>query len=325
MAKKKSKFARVMEPERAKDGDIVVLPAAERRLRLAPATWANLGLSTGRTVRSENSWMTVSRWLPKDGTGPRAFILLQTDHLHRESYEESLLGNSATGVRAPRDPELYAGSMVPLSVFCAGWTPGQAAAAVDSAYDDAVRKALARIGTKGLVAVEASASVPGSVPDATSTLIYDAKGEISGLTGDDGEWCASDRYPMGTGGPDEPVLSPEMVPLGLVANWYGHAKDERLRFHKGFLTNIVDRGGLVLRPDGAFVSQLAESLAAWWADEMSRRFRVRAEMDRRAAKAMAEAARRDAARTDAWSSLARGCRRRALALPSMIEGLEATA
>ena len=317
MAKKKSKFARVMEPERAKDGDIVVLPAAERRLRLAPATWAGLGISVGDTNRSENSWETVRRWLPKDGTGPRAFILLRMDHFHQETYEEALLGNSATGVRAPRDPELYAGSMVPLSA-CRGWTPELAVAAVDDAYDDAVRKALARIGVKGLVADDASASVP----DVMSTLIYDADHEISGLTGDDAEWCASDRYPMAGPGPGEPVLAPEMVPLALAAHWYPHSKDERLHFHKGFLTNVVDRGGLVLRPDGAFVSQLAESLAAWWADEISRRFKVRAEMDRRAAKAMAEAARRDAARTGAWSSLARGCRRRALALPSMVEGLE---
>lgn len=323
MAKKKSKFARVMEPERAKDGDIVVLPAAERRLRLAPATWADLGISVGDTNRSENSWETVRRWLPKDGTGPRAFMLLRMDHCHQETYEEALLGNSATGVRAPRDPELYAGSMVPLSA-CRGWTPALAVAAVDDAYDGAVGKALARIGTKGLVADVASASVPGSVPDAMSTLIYDAGVVISGLTGDDGGRRASDRYPMGTGLLDEPALAPEMVPLTLASHWYPHSKDERLRFHKGFLTNVVDRGGLVLRPDGAFVSQLAESLAAWWADEISRRFRVRAEMDRRAAKAMAEAARRDAARMGAWSSLARGCRRRALALPSMVEGLEAS-
>ena len=323
MAKrKKSKFVRVMEPERARDGDIVVLPAAERRLRLAPTTWADLGLSIGETNRSDNSWDIVSRWLPKNGTGPRAFLLVRLDHCRQESYEESLLGISATGVRKIRDPELYAGHMVPLSV-CNGWTPEQAVMAVDAAYDCAVRKALARIGVKGLVVDAVSDANPGSVPDVMSTLIYDnTDRKISGLADEDGDWCASDRYPMT--GPDDTALDAETLPLNLAACWYEHSKDDRLFFRKGFLTNVVSRGGLVLRPDEAFVSNLVESLAAWWADEMARRFKVRADMDRRAAKAMAEAARRDSARMGAWSSLARGCRRRALALPSMVESLEAS-
>ena len=86
------KFTRVKDPERAKNGDIVLFPAGERRLNVSAPTFAKMGLSVGGTSRSDNSCGTVRRWLVRKDMAARAFMLCNASYRSAPSENELLLG-----------------------------------------------------------------------------------------------------------------------------------------------------------------------------------------------------------------------------------------
>lgn len=304
------KFERIKDPERAQPCDLLVLPAGNKRLSLAPDTLAKYGLSVGRTRRSDNSYQTLKRWF-RDGVGgeQRVFMVATTMHRSAPSEKTLLLGLDANAVHVPdKIQPITRANLVPFgpAPFAGGdWTERQWAAAWDLASGGKVMDALVNsLGRDGCVFDGHETS-----PDPWMTQIWDGFGSLirADTTEEDRRHDTEEWFPMMSDPGQEADGS--SYDLSSVAYWnsgWGEFST-RVKIHERFLTNMVRRGALLVRPNEDFVEAVTAAVAAWWMDEMRRRFNRRAAAGASYLSTLRKAVKADSARTRKYASQACKC------------------
>lgn len=295
------KFTRVKDPERAKDGDIVLFPAGERRLNVSAPTFAKMGLSIGGTSRSDNSCETVRRWLVRDSDlRARAFMLCGVSHRNAPSENELLLGIDAVTKRAEEDPELSVASVVPFGPKL--WTMKEWAACWNETHDSAVQKRLLEtMGLAGTLHFEHTRG-PESDDDLYASQVWDGFRQCSGRP--DGTNDADAHFPTRQDAkPDLDTYACETLMVWDGCDWY--EKESRIRFRSGFLTELSKRGAIVLRPTQQFVDDMTGQITGWASARLAQRFYDRIQASRRYVKGLMKDIMRDIVRLKAYRANAR--------------------
>ena len=294
------KFTRVKDPERAKDGDIVLFPAGERRLNVSAPTFAKMGLSVGGTCRSDNSYDTVTGWLVRRDLKARAFMLCGAYYRHAPTENELLLGMDAVAKRAEEDPEVSTASIVPFGPGL--WTMREWAACWNETHGDAVRRRL--LETMGLTGTLHGNRTrgPKSGDDLYASQVWDGF-TLCSLRPDG----ADDAYAYFPTRRDE---KPDMdtYECRTLMAWAGcglYMKRSRIRFRSGFLTELAKRGAAVLRPTQGFVDDVTGQVAGWASAQLAQRFFDRIQASRRYMKGLMTDIKRDITRLKAYRANAR--------------------
>lgn len=295
------KFTRVKDPERAKDGDIVLFPAGERRLNVSARTFSKMGLSVGGTSRSDNSRVTVAKWLVRKDMAARAFMLCDASYRSAPSEDTLLLGMDAVTKRAEEDPEISVASIVPFGPKL--WTMREWAGCWNATYDGAVQKRLLEtMGLAGSLRSEHTRG-PKSDDDLYASQVWDGLRQCS-------------MRPAGTDDADAffPTREGEEPDMGTYAcktlmAWDGEdvygEKEQRIRFRSGFLTELAKRGAIVLRPTQQFVDDMTGRIAGWASAKLAQRFYDRIQASRRYMKGLMKDVKRDIVRIKAYRANAR--------------------
>ena len=294
------KFTRVKDPERAKDGDIVLFPANERRLNVSTRTFTKMGLSVGDTSRSDNYPGTVSTWLARKDLKARAFMLCHAIFRGAPSKNELLLGMDAVAKRAEEDPEIEVASIVPFGP--ARWTMEQWAAAWNETHDFAVqRRLLATMGLAGSVRANWTTGTE-SPEDLYAEQVWDGYPICSARP--DGADDSSEHFPTRrNAAPDLGTYECGTLMAWNRAGW--NAKESRILFRHGFLTELAKRGTVVLRPTGQFVDDMTGQIAGWASAQLAQRFSDRVKACRRYLTGLMADVRRDDMRTRKYRANAR--------------------
>lgn len=289
------KFERVKDPERVRNGDLLVFPAGATRLRLKLSTWSRLGLSMGETGRSDNSAATVTPWLCTDFGKHRAFMLCDVCDKSMPSSDELLLTLDATNIGRPppETPRYASASIVPFGPSKLGWNKW-CACWNETAGNAVLNAVAAKLGANGALGQDSGG------PDSYMTQVWDGERRLAGL-GKDDDWDDTESwFPLADSGGS---VDADSFDLPTIASWSGgyDAKDDRIRFHTGFVAKCAERGAVVLRPGDEFRSLVTDDCARWFCAELSRRFTRRAESGRHYLKGLAADIRRDAERARACS------------------------
>lgn len=294
------KFTRVKDPERAKDGDIVLFPAGERRLNVSVSTFARMGLSTGDTIRSSNSPETVARWLVREDLKARAFMVCGASYRSGPSENELLLGMDAVAKQADKDTELYTAFIVPFGPRM--WTMKEWAGCWNDTHDGVVQKRLLEtMGLAGSLRSEHTRG-PASDEDLYANQVWDGLKQCSGRLV--GEIDADEYFP--TRSEAEPGL--DTYRCETLMSWDGcgwNDKRQRIRFAYGFLTELVKRGAVMLRPTQQFTDDMTGQVTRWASDRLAQRFFDRIQASRRYMKGLMADVKRDSVRLDAYRAYAR--------------------
>ena len=292
------KFTRVKDPERAKDGDIVLFPAGERRLNVSARTFSDIGLSMGFTSRSDNYPETVDRWLVRRDLMARAFMVCGASYRSGPSENELLLGMDAVAKQADKDSELYTAFIVPFGPKL--WTMKEWAGCWNDTHDGAVQRRLME--TMGLVGTLHSSSTRGSESDEDlyASQVWDGFVRCSGrLNGADD---ADAYFPVRqdeTPGDDAYAVETLMAWDGCSCN------EQRIRFKSGFLTELAKRGAIVLRPTQQFTDDMTGQIAGWVSAQLAQRFFDRIQASRRYMKGLMTDVKRDIVRYKTYRANAR--------------------
>lgn len=299
-------FTRVKDPERLKEGDLLVVPAAPKPLSLG--TLSRCGMSVGFTGRSHNDATLVSHWLVGTRPGHRVFLAAGVNHRARESEEQLLLGLDAVKARDPEDPRMYAASLVPFGPLAGGleWSWRQWAGCWNDVTGGAVAKRLAELCGDDMVL----GSEPGGNGAPAGDLAASCAWDNAAVTGLDHGDKSDDWFPtvgrrMYRGGENTFALRSLM---DRDDNGYLSSKKTRMYVSGAFLVNLVKRGAYVLRPSEGFRDAVTTRIAGECMDELRRRFLDRIASARKFAALLAADARRDCARAKRLLSLARAAR-----------------
>lgn len=295
------KFTRVKDPERAKDGDIVLFPAGERRLNVSAPTFAKMGLSIGGTCRSDNGYDTVARWLVRGSDlRARAFMLCGASYRSAPSENELLLGMDAVTKRAEEDPEVSVASIVPFGPRL--WTMKQWAACWNETHGDAVQKRLLEtMGSAGTLHDNRTRG-PESDDDLYASQVWDGFTQCS--LRPDGADDADAYFPTRrNANPDMDTYACETIMEWDGCGWY--EKKSRIRFRSGFLKELAKRGAVVLRPTQQFVDDVTGQVAGWASAKLAQRFFDRIQASRRYMKGLMVDVKRDIVRLKAYRANAR--------------------
>lgn len=287
------KFTRVTDPERVKDGDLLVFPAGETRLNLKPSTFADLGLSVGDTSRSDNSAVTVEAWLCRPDCAARCFMLCAVQSETRSSENDLLLSMDACVVRKdPEVPKVLRGAIVPFGPKL--WCWEKWAGCWSKTFPNAMAQALkARVGVAGTISADACKAHP---EDAYANIVWNTTGSWEAELDPEGEddWDEAQLFfpvqaPRGT-------VNDDSFNVNELMDWDVWSKGDRIRFGHGFLTELARRGAKILRPGDGFAELVTESVISWYCGAVRRRFEARATACRKFMKGLADDVRRDLAR-----------------------------
>ena len=300
-------FTRVKDPERLKEGDLLVVPAAPKPLGLG--TLSRCGMSIGFTDRSRNDATLVSHWLAGTRPGPKVFLAAGVNHRPRESEEQLLLGLDAVKARDPEDPRMYAASLVPFGPLAGDleWSWRQWAGCWNDVTGGAVAKRLAELCGDGMVL----GSEPGKDGAPAGDLAASCAWDNAAVTGLDHENKSDDWFPtvrrrMYRSGGENPFALRSLMDRD--DNGYLPPKKTRMYVSGAFLVNLVKRGAYVLRPSEGFRDAVTTRIAGECMDELRRRFLDRIASARKFAALLAADVRRDCARAKRLLSLARVAR-----------------
>lgn len=289
------KFTRVTDPERVKDGDLLVFPAGETRLNLKPSTFADLGLSIGDTTRSDNSAHTVEAWLYRPDCAARCFMLCEIQGKMPRSGNDLLLSMDACTVRKdPEVPRVLDGAIVPFGPKLWSWEKW--AGCWNETFPDAMMRAFgARVGVAGAISTDACKAHP---EDAYANLVWDDGSWKAGLDSRDEAWDeAGSFFPFQNG---RGKVDGDSFDISSLMDWDGGfgwgRKSDRIRFRCGFLAELARRGAKVLRPGAGFAELVTESVVSWYCGAVRRRFEARVAACRKFMKGLADDVRRDLAR-----------------------------
>ncbi len=294
------RFTRVKDPERAKDGDIVLFPAGERRLNVSAPTFAKMGLSVGGTSRSDNSCETVRRWLVRKDMAARAFMVCGASYRSAPSENELLLGMDAVAKRAEEDPEVRTASIVPFGPKL--WTMREWAGCWNETHDGAVQKRLLEtMGLAGTLRFEHTRG-PKSADDLYASQVWDGLKLCTGLP--EGTDEADTYFPTRQDEkPDTDTYGSETLMAWDGCGW--NEKEQRIRFSGGFLTELAKRGAVVLRPTQQFADDMTGRIAGWASAKLAQRFFDRIQASRRYMKGLMADVKRDITRLKAYRANAR--------------------
>ena len=300
-------FTRVKDPERLKEGDLLVVPAAPKPLSLG--TLSRCGMSVGFTGRSRNDAALVSHWLAGTRPGHRVFLAAGVSHRARESEEQLLLGLDAVKARDPEDPLMYAASLVPFGPLAEGleWSWRQWAGCWNDVTGGAVAKRLAELCGDDMVL----GSKPGENGAPDRDLAASCAWDNTAVTGLDHGDRSDDWFPtvgrrMYRSGGENPFALRSLMDRD--DNGYLSSKKTRMYVSGAFLVNLVKRGAYVLRPSEGFRDAVTTRIAGECMDELRRRFLDRIASARKFAALLAADVRRDCARAKRLLSLARAAR-----------------
>lgn len=292
------KFTGVKDPERAKDGDIVLFPAGERRLNVSAYAFARMGLSVGNTSRSGNSFGTVTGWLVRNDMKARAFMVCGATYRNAPTENELLLGMDAVAKRAREDPEVSVAFLVPFGPGL--WTMKEWAGCWNETHGRAVQKRLLEtMGLAGTLHFECTRRSE-SDDDLYASQVWDGFKRCSGRP--DGADDASAYFPTR----DDAKPSEDTYACETLMAWDGcWDRRSRIRFSYGFLTELAKRGAAVLRPTQQFVDDMTGQIAGWASAMLAQRFHDRIQASRRYMKGLMADVKRDATRLKAYRANAR--------------------
>lgn len=288
-------FTRVTDPMQARLCDFLVLPPT-RRLKLSPKTLSSLGLPNGFTCRSSNRQPIVNTLFCKDAT--RVFFLSSVGYTV-VSETDRLLNPSTTELT----PEVRAGVLFPFGETSKGlefsaWMEAYADLKdQDFVYPTSVEHVFLRAGynrsmtltdfTQGRMTGDRMASevcemlrsygAPGA--DATERIPY---------SGDDGS-------------PTQMCLqSLDIRSYGGASSVYG------MNFIRGsFLTELVKRGALLIRPSDAMLEAIMNKHLCWYAGCVHKAFGERIKTVDLAADKLRLARKADKVREAKWARVER--------------------
>lgn len=294
------KFTRVLDPERVRDGDLLVFPAGAAKLNLKPSTFGDLGLSMGRTGRSDNSPETVAAWLSRPDAAARLFMVCDVSHKSAPRGDDLLLTMDACLERKiPEVPRVSTACLVPFGPKL--WTWKRWAACWNETHGGAVTKELAALAGAGC----ALADTVGVEDDQYMNQVWNEDNDLNGLSGDPaGGETAEDWFPVRSG---RDKVDPESFDVATLMAWDGKygPKSGRIQFNAGFLSNLARRGARVLRPDGEFERLVTASVVSWYCHEMQARFLRRVSSGRAYLRGLAADIRRDAGRARRYDAISR--------------------
>lgn len=300
-------FTRVKDPERLKEGDLLVVPAAPKPLGLG--TLSRCGMSIGFTDRSRNDATLVSHWLAGARPEHRVFLAAGVNHRPRESEEQLLLGLDAVKARDPEDPRIYAASLVPFGPLAGDleWSWRQWAGCWNDVTGGAVARRLAELCGDDMVL----GSEPGGNGAPAGDLAASCAWDNADVTGLDHEAKSDDWFPtagrrMYRSGGENPFALRSLMDRD--DNGYLSSRKTRMYVSGAFLVNLVKRGAYVLRPSEGFRDAVTTRIAGECMDELRRRFLDRVVSARKFAALLAADVRRDCARAKRLLSLARAAR-----------------
>lgn len=297
-------FTRVKDPERLKEGDLLVVPAAPKPLSLG--TLSRCGMSVGSTGRSRNDAALVSHWLAGTRPGPRVFLAAGVNHQARESEEQLLLGLDAVKARDPEDPRVYAASLVPFGPLAGGleWSWRQWAGCWNDVTGGAVAKRLAEFCDDDMVLRSEPDNNGAPARDLAASCAWDN----ATVTGFDHENKSDDWFPtvgrrMYRSGGESPFALKSLMDRD--DNGYLPSRKTRMYVSGAFLVNLAKRGAYVLRPPEWFRDAVTTRIAGECMDKLRRRFLDRIVSARKFAALLAADVRCDCARAKRLLSLAR--------------------
>lgn len=295
------KFTRVLDPERVKDGDLLVFPAGVTKLNLKPSTFGDLGLSMGRTSRSDNSPETIAAWLSRSDGAARLFMITDVTHRSAPQGDDLLLTMDACLERKiPEVPRVSTACLVPFGPKM--WTWKKWAACWNQTHKGAVMSELtAKVGAEGALSVTSGVN-----DDQYMNQVWNEDADLSGLSDAPGRGfdAAEDWFPIRSG---KDKVDLDSFDVSTLMEWTGRwgSKSSRVCFHCGFLTNLAKRGAKVLRPDEEFEKLVTASVASWYCHEMQMRFVRRVFAGRTYLKGLLDDVRRDAKRARRYDALSR--------------------
>ena len=301
-------FTRVKDPERLKEGDLLVVPAAPKPLSLG--TLSRCGMSIGFTGRSHNDATLVSHWLAGTRPGPRVFLAAGVNHRPRESEEQLLLGLDAVKARDPEDPRMYAASLVPFGPLAGGleWSWRQWAGCWNDVTGGAVAKRLAELCGDDMVLGSEPGRDGAPAGDLAASCAWD-NAAVAGLDHGDksDDWFPTAGRRMYRSGGENPFALRSLMDQDN-NNGYLSSRKTRMYVSGAFLVNLAKRGAYVLRPSEGFRDAVTTRIAGECMDELRRRFLDRIVSARKFAALLAADVRRDCARARGLLSLARAAR-----------------
>ena len=300
-------FTRVKDPERLKEGDLLVVPAAPKPLGLG--TLSRCGMSIGYTGRSRNDATLVSHWLAGPRPEPRVFLAAGVNRRARESEDQLLLGLDAVKARDPEDPRMYAASLVPFGPLAGGleWSWRQWAGCWNDVTGGAVAKRLAEFCGDGMVLGSEPGENGAPAGDLAASCAWD-NAAVAGLDHKDSsdDWFPTAGRRMYRGG-ESPFALKSLMDWD--DNGYLSSRKTRMYVSGAFLVNLVKRGAYVLRPSEGFRDAVTTRIAGECMDKLRRRFLDRIASARKFAALLAADVGRDCARAKRLLSLARAARR----------------
>lgn len=301
-------FTRVKDPERLKEGDLLVVPAEPKPLSLG--TLSRCGMSIGFTRRSRNDATLVSHWLAGPRPEPKVFLAAGVNHRARESEEQLLLGLDAVKARDPEDPRMYAASLVPFGPLAGDleWSWRQWAGCWNDVTRGAVAKRLAELCGDDMVLRSEPDGKGAPARDLAASCAWDN----AAVTEFDHEAKSDDWFPTAGrrrywSGGENPFALRSLMDRD--NNGYLSPEKTRMYVSGEFLVNLVKRGAYVLRPPEWFRDAVTTRIAGECMDELRRRFLDRIVSARKFAALLAADVRCDCARAKRLLSLARAVRR----------------
>jgi hypothetical protein len=263
-----------------------------------------MGLSMGYTQRSSNSTGTVAEWFVRKDLKARAFMVCSVSYIRCVlSENERLLGMDAVTKQAEKDPKILSASIVPFGPRL--WTMKRWAGCWNKTHDGAVvRRLLETMGSAGALRLKCTRG-PKSDEDLYANQVWDGLRQCSGRP--DSADDADTHFPARLD------AEPDMDTYGIdtLMAWNGgsdygcYGKEQRIRFRTGFLTELAERGAVVLRPTQQFVDDMTGQVARWVSDQLAQRFSDRIQASRRYMKGLMTDVKRDIARLKAYRAYAR--------------------
>lgn len=306
-------FTRVKDPERLKEGDLLVVPAAPKPLSLG--TLSRCGMSVGFTVRSRNDATLVSHWLVGTRPGPRVFLAAGVNHQARESEEQLLLGLDAVKARDPEDPRIYAASLVPFGPLARDleWSWRQWAGCWNDVTRGAVAKRLAELCGDDMVLRSEPDRNGAPARDLAASCAWD-NATVTGFDHKDtsDNWFPTVKRRRDRSGSENSFSLKSLMDwdnMDWDNNEYLPSKKMRMYVSGTFLVNLAKRGAYVLRPSEGFRDAVTTRIAGECMDELRRRFLDRIVSVRMFAALLAADVKCDCARAKKLLSLARVVRR----------------
>lgn len=116
-------FTRITDASRLKDGDLVVIPSESskklKKLHVSHDTYRKMGLSVGRTVRSENTLQAVDNLLAADNGEPRVLFVHHVELPYMSETDAMMMSLGGNAVDAvPKVPVIRSARLSELPFEC---------------------------------------------------------------------------------------------------------------------------------------------------------------------------------------------------------------